>query len=116
MVKYFQNKDKGYLSPARRAVLRLWDARFLNSALIVTICLLFAGYLAMNNQVAANGFTIKAIEKRIADLEEQRRNLDLDVYGRQSMDNVEAQVQSLGFIPVQGVDYLTAVGGVVAFK
>jgi len=116
MVKYFQNKDKCFLPSARHAAWQWRDLRFLNLVLIAAVAVLFGGYLAMNNQTAANGFTIKAIEKRMADLEERRRKLDLEVLGKQSMDNVESQVQSLGFIPVQGVDYLTAAGGTVAVK
>lgn len=116
MVKYMQNKDNCYLPPARRDVWRLWDIRSLNMVILVAWVALFAGYLAISNQATANGFTIKAIEQRMADLEDQRRRLDLDVLGKQSMGNVVSQVQGLGFVPVQGIDYLTAVGGPVAVK
>lgn len=116
MVKYFQNKDKCYLPPARHSVWRLCDLRLLNLVLLAAWVALFAGYLAISNQSTANGFTIKAIEQRMADLEERRHRLDLEVLGKQSMGNVESQVHGLGFVPVQGIDYLTAVGGPVAVK
>jgi len=116
MVKYFQNKERGYQPGAHRKAPAWRDLRALNVFLMVGIVGLFAGYLAMNNQAAASGFAIKSMEKRIADLEEQRKRLDLEVLGRQSMGNVEERVKGLGFVPVKGVDYLTAVGGVVAVK
>jgi len=116
MIKYMQNQDQRYLPPSRQRAWRLWDIRSLNILILVVTVSLFVGYLAMNNQAAANGFAIKAIEKRIAELEERRRQLDLEVLDRQSMSNVEAQVKGLGFVPVNNIDYLTAVGGAVAFK
>ncbi len=116
MIKYCQTNDQRFLPLSRQRTWRLWDLRNLNVLVLVLTIALFVGYLAMNNQAAANGFTIKAIERRIADLEERRRQLDLDVLGRQSMSNVESQVKGLGFVPVDGVDFLTAVGGAVAVK
>lgn len=116
MTRYYQNKNGSILPHPRRGIWRWWDLRTLNVLLVALITTMFMGFLALNNQAAANGFTIKAIEKRIADLEEQRRKLDLEVLGRQSMNNVESQVRNLGFVPVSGIDYLTAAGGAVAFK
>ncbi len=116
MVKYFQNKGDG-LAPRLGGAGRLvWDLRLINLLLIVGTSLLFVGYLAMNNQAAANGFTIRSLERRVGDLEEQRKKLDMDLLGRQSMQNVEDQVKGLGFVPVQAVDYLQAVDGVVAVR
>lgn len=116
MINYLQTTDRRYLPLSRQPAWRLWDIRNLNVLLLIATIAMFMGYLAMNNQSAANGFTIRDIERKIADLEEQRRQLDLDVLGRQSMSNVESQVKNLGFVPVSNVDFLTAVGGAVAVK
>ncbi len=116
MVKYFQNKGDS-LAPQQAGARRLvWDLRVLNILLIAGTVLLFVGYLAMNNQAAANGFTIRTLERRVSDLEEQRKKLDMDLLGRQSMQNVEDQVRGLGFVPVQSVDYLQAAAGPVAIR
>jgi len=116
MIKYFQNTDKRFLPLSRQRTWQLWDLRSLNVLIMAVTVAMFVGYLAMNNQAAANGFAIKDIEKKIADMQEQRRQLDLDVLGRQAMSNVDSQVKNLGFVPVQNVDFLTAVGGAVAVK
>ena len=116
MIKYSQTNERRYLPLSRQRTWQLWDLRSLNVLVLVATVAMFVGYLAMNNQAAANGFTIKSIEKKIADLEERKRQLDLDVLGRQSMSNVESQVKGLGYVPVENVDFLTAVGGAVAVK
>ena len=88
----------------------------LNLFLFVGIASMFVGYLCLNNQIAAYGFAIHDLESRIDNLQDEKRRLDLDVLGRRSMDNVEARVKDLGFVPIAGIDYLITGRGGVALK
>ncbi|MFA6603303.1 MAG: hypothetical protein WCT10_00505 [Patescibacteria group bacterium] len=90
--------------------------RVMNIVIFAAVVSLFVGYLALNNQSAAYGFRLGAIERRIADLEEQRKRLDFEILGRQTMGNIESQVLELGFVPVSKVEYLNGAAGAVALN
>ncbi len=87
-----------------------------NVALICATAALFVGYLAMNNRTATKGFSIRNAEQRIAELRDEGRKLDLQMVSVQAMENVDAHVSELGFVPVSQVDYLTAGPSMVAVK
>ncbi len=97
-------------------VLHLSDTRVVNVFLMIATLAAFVGYLALNNQNSAKNFIIRAMEKRIADLGQKRQQLDLQVVAGQSMDTLDGKIQGLGFVPVSGIDYVTAPGGYVALK
>jgi len=94
----------------------LGNVRALNIGVIVLVISLFVGYLALNNQSSTYGFRLGVIERRIADLQEQRKRLDLEILGRQTMGNIESQVRELGFVPVAKVEYLNGAAGAVALN
>ena len=96
----------------------LWfsDARMWNVLLFVAVLSGFISYLALNNQTASKNFLIRSTEKRIANLNERRQQLDLQVVAGQSMDTLDGKIQGLGFVPVANIDYLSAPGGYVAVK
>ncbi|MDD5251913.1 MAG: hypothetical protein PHT12_04755 [Patescibacteria group bacterium] len=95
---------------------RLNDWRTINILLIILTALLFVGYIAVNNSAAEDGFKVRALEKRMAELQNQKRQLDMDMLNRQAMETVEARAQELGFVPVSQVDYLTTGQGAVAMR
>ncbi|MEY4744920.1 MAG: hypothetical protein RL272_865 [Candidatus Parcubacteria bacterium] len=92
------------------------DMRVLNTLLLAGVVAFFAGYLVLNNQAASKGFALRTLEKRIAELEERRQKLDLEVVADQSMDSLDAKIQGLGFVPVAAVDYVSGGSGAVAIK
>ena len=94
---------------------RRWLA-VLNLLLAVSAASMFVGYLCLNNQTAAHGFAIRDLERKIDELQDEKRRLDLEVLSRRSMDNVEARVRDLGFVPIGGVDYLFTGRSGVALK
>ncbi len=113
----FTAHPSGYGSTAgRRPVRHLWDLRLLNVLLMAAILALLVGYLGLNNRAATDSFRIRTLERRLTELEDQGRRLELERLSRQSMDSVKRQVEGLGFVPVGGVEYLSAMGGVVAVK
>ncbi|HTM68676.1 MAG TPA: hypothetical protein VL426_05230 [Candidatus Binatia bacterium] len=92
------------------------DVRVLNSLLLAGIIAAFVGYLVVNDRAAQKGFAVRALEKRIAELEDRQQKLDLQVVAEQSMDAIDAKIQGLGLVPVAAVDYVVGGSGAVAVK
>ncbi|OGM00857.1 hypothetical protein A2480_00915 [Candidatus Uhrbacteria bacterium RIFOXYC2_FULL_47_19] len=87
-----------------------------NLTLIVLSVGFSVGYLALNNRTAARGFMVRTVEKRIADLRREADRLDMQVVAMQAMGNIEGQVGELGLVPVEGLDYVSAIPAVVAVR
>ena len=115
---YVRNNPASFATAKAAAAWTPWhrDIRVLNSLLLAGIIAFFVGYLALNNEAAAKGFAVRAAEKRIAELEDRRQKLDLQVVAEQSMDALDAKIKGLGLVPVVAVDYVTGGSGVVAVK
>ncbi len=107
-----------YARPGQAApgAFQFTDTRVINVLLIAGTIAAFVGYLVLNTQASTKGFTIRALEKRISSLEEEGQRLGIEAVARQTMDSIDGRVQGLGFIPVVGVEYVTAAGGAVAVK
>lgn len=73
-------------------------------------------YLVQVNSVAAKGFKIKDLEKRIEELKDGNKNLELKVAELQSRGYIKKEIQKLNMVAVSNVDYITAVSTVVAYK
>lgn len=101
---------------AAPAALRLTDMRVINVLVAVCAIAAFVGYLVLNTQASTKGFTIRALEKRISALEEEGQRLGIESIARQTMESIDGRIQGLGFVPVAGVEYVTAAGGTVAVK
>jgi hypothetical protein len=101
---------------AAHAAAAIRDVRVLNLLIAAATLAFFVGYLVLNTQTAAKGFTVRTIEKRLSDLEETRQRLDLEVVANQSMDAIGSSTQGLGMVPVTSVDYVNTGSGAVALK
>jgi hypothetical protein len=88
----------------------------LNIALAIGCIAFLAGYLAINTRTAAKGFMVRSLEQEIAALEEQQNNINLEIFSKQSMHNVQRIIDEKGFIPVQNVDVIEKKDGPVAAK
>jgi len=73
-------------------------------------------YLIQVNSVAAKGFEIKDLEKRIEELKDGNKDLELKVAEFQSRGYIEKEIQKLNMVAVSNVDYITTVSTVVAYK
>jgi hypothetical protein len=87
-----------------------------NVALMAVGIALFVGYLLMNNAASTKGFAIREVERTIAELEDERKRLDMETVTAQSLQKVEDGVASLGMVQVRDVDYLNAAPPSVAVK
>lgn len=110
--------NSSYARPGQSAAaaLRLTDTRVINVLLVVGAVAAFVGYLVLNTQASTKGFTIRSLEKRISALEEDGQRLGIEAVARQTMESIDGRIQGLGFVPVAGVEYVTATGGTVAVK
>jgi hypothetical protein len=117
MAQATQNLLLAIVSPSNWAAAgnKRWLA-LLNLALAAAAISFAVGYLWLNNQTAAYGFEIRGYEKQISELQDAKRRLDLEVLTRRSMINIESRVESLGFVPVEQVDYLVAGPSGVALR
>lgn len=87
-----------------------------NVVALVAAASLLVGYLALSTQSAAKGFMIRALERKISSQREEGDKLEVDVAGKQAMQNVSGEVQKFGFVPVSGIQYVSSGEGAVAAK
>lgn len=117
-----RTKDRTQPVRARRAsngeagILAYMNVTVVNVIIAVAAIALFMGYLAMSNVAAATGYRIRAAERSIADLQDQKKKLDLKVVEQKAMQHIESQVADLGLVPVSDIDYLGIGGSEVAVR
>lgn len=92
------------------------DLTFLNIILIFLIVFTSLTYLFYVNRQATSGFEIKGLERKIAELEQQNKKLELKKAELQSLSEIEKSVSDLGMVSVNKIEYLPAVGSVMAVK
>ncbi|KPJ85172.1 hypothetical protein AMJ57_04090 [Parcubacteria bacterium SG8_24] len=107
-----QNSRRRRRAYRAAALPRPFNVATVNLLVMVTLVAFFIGYLVLNNRAATKGFTIRAAEQRLTELEERGRRLDLETVSLQSMRSIEQHVGELGFVPVTQVDYLNAASAV----
>ena len=74
-----------------------------------------AVYLAINNRVAGKGYQLRAVERQLQTLQNAQNKVGQAAIEGQSMDAVSAQATTLGFVPVNQVEYVST-GGAVAVR
>lgn len=65
-------------------------------------------YLAILNDITTDGYRMKKIESRLWELENENKNLTLNIADKQSMEGVAAKIKGLGMVDAGSVIYLTA--------
>lgn len=73
-------------------------------------------YFWQINSLSTQGFQIKELENNIQLLKEENQKLELEAARQQSMLNIDEQIQGLGLVAVNQVEYLRPVGPAVAVK
>ncbi|MEY4722996.1 MAG: hypothetical protein RLZZ324_509 [Candidatus Parcubacteria bacterium] len=105
--------DKRHASAqAQVGVLGRMDVRMVNILLLGAVVAALVGYLVLNNGVSTKGYSLRSLQARISDLEEERQKLDLAVVSGQSMGTIDGRIQGLGFVPVARVEYVGGGSGV----
>ena len=88
----------------------------LNIILIFLIVATSLTYLFYVNRQATSGFEIKSLERKITELEQQTKKLELQKAELQSLSAIEKSTVELGMVDSPKIDYLPAVGSAFAVK
>lgn len=63
-------------------------------------------YLVEVNSISTKGYEIRTLEKRVFELSESAKRLQLEVAEQQSIQNIEGAVRVLNLVPSAGMNYL----------
>ncbi len=97
--------------PPRRASRRLRGLSFVAGLLVVGASV---GYLMQANAIAAAGYRIEKLQRRVNELKLQTRDLEGDVLQLQSAESVTRRIQQLQLVPAGEAQYLTGLTPVAA--
>lgn len=84
--------------------------------ILILLIIFGLAYFWQINNISTQGFQMKELEKNIQLLKEENQKLELEAARQQSMLNIDEQVQELGLVAVDKVEYLRPVGPAVAVK
>ena len=78
----------------------------LNLIIFSLIVVIGVSYLVQINGLATKGYKIKDLESRIAELNQEKADLELDALSLQSIGAVKDKVEGLGMVAIGETDYL----------
>jgi hypothetical protein len=114
--RIYKSRQTVAVETSPRAAAKRFGIRALNAVIAVGIVGLLVGYLGLTTQSAAKGFVLRGIEQKMAEMRAEGERLEVDVAGKQAMQNVSGEVDKYGFVPVAGIQYVSENGGTVAVK
>lgn len=88
----------------------------LSVLLLCVIVFAALSYLFYMNRTATGGFDVKGSELRIAELQRENAQLELQVAELQSLATISAASQQYQMVATTSIQYLPAVGGAVAVR
>lgn len=120
MHKYLQTAEKEVFAPsspvaARGAMLPHAD-RMVPVAMVAVIVLLGVAYLIQLNVVAAKGFALRSMERRVTDLAERQKKMQVELAQKESLAGLSNDIEQLGMVPVSTVEYIKVGGASVAVR
>jgi hypothetical protein len=78
----------------------------------ILICFLIAvfgvGYLIQVNSLATKGYQIKDLEKKVAQLNQEKSDLQLEALSLQSVGSVNAKLEEMNMVALGKEDFLAA--------
>ncbi len=99
----------------KKAVLQRW---FVSTACRTTLMVLVAIfgllYLFEMNSVSATGYDIANLERQVTTLEQENQDLDVHIAHYRSMPSIQDRLASMNLVPVDSVQYVNAMGSIVA--
>lgn len=84
--------------------------------MVIAVALLGAVYIAEANVVSSHGIKIRALQNEIAEVRRDSEQLEIQVATSQSMNTLEARVQSLQMVPAEHPVYIAVPSGAVALR
>ena len=88
----------------------------INVVVVVLVALVGTVYLVQTNLTATEGYKIKDLEKKVAQLQNENTKLNLSYAELQSMDNLVKKSSALKLVPVGRVEVVNSLDTVVALK
>jgi len=79
----------------------------------ILIISFLAFYIFQVTTVISEGYQLQSDQKKISDLSEENKILELNFTQVNSLQNIDSQIQNLGFEKVEKVDYIQILGGSV---
>lgn len=109
----YYTKFRGY-SPGFEKLMTWLEKR--KAILFILLIIFGLAYFWQINSLSTQGFQINELENNIQLLKEENQKLELEAARQQSMLNIDEQIQELGLVAVNQVEYLRPVGPAVAVK
>lgn len=87
-----------------------------NKSVLLVVCLIVLGigYLAEINSLSTKGFALKALESRKSELQQQQKDLQVQLTEARATENIMNKIEKLSMVPVYSVSYIKVGGGDVA--
>ncbi|MFA5047738.1 MAG: hypothetical protein WC516_01715 [Patescibacteria group bacterium] len=123
MCKFWRKEKCNHHFPELTAKKGPWDllrslltTRLIGAIVVVLVVVAGAAYLIQTNITATEGYKIKDLEKKVAQLQTENAKLNLTYAQLQSMDNLIKKSATLKLVPVGKVEIVNAPETVVALK
>jgi cell division protein FtsL len=109
------NKKQNLINPLKQKKIDLGQ-NGLKVLLLVLIIFVGLSYLYYINQTATGGFNIKGMENQIEEIKKNNKNLQVRAAEMQSLSNIEKASEKMQMVATTTIEYLPAVGSVVAVR
>jgi len=114
MLKLKLNVFRNTLVRERHDFQQATMAKNKSALLIVCLILLGIGYLGEINSLSTKGFALKALESRKSELQQQQKDLQVQLTEARATENIMNKINKLSMVPVYSVSYIKVGGGDVA--
>ncbi len=91
----------------------LVNVKFLLILSIIFIILFLAVYIFQISTVISQGYQIQSYQKKIDEVAQTNKNLEINTVKINSLENIDAKIQELGFEKTDKIDYLQILEGPV---
>ncbi len=99
----------------KRLVLqKLFFSASFRTCLVVVVLVFSMLYIYNINNISTKGYKIQKLSSDIVSLQQENRQLNIEVASRSSMQSIENRLNSMNLVAVKHIDYLASVDGVVA--
>jgi len=115
MTKFHRSKFKKK-EQKKRWYRVLMSPFFLSVLAIGVMVLAGATYLVETNTIAIQGYEIKELESTLMTLKEEKQMLEIQVSQLESLQNIEQQVNELGMLTNDHVEYIVDQSGDLAVR
>jgi cell division protein FtsL len=106
MTKFINLSSNRFSKPRRSWAGVQFNSRIFGITITVFCVIALVGYLIEVNNMATKGYQIKELENRVAELKQEKADLDLQALSLQSVGNVKDKVESLGMVTASEAEFL----------